>query len=546
MKRGGENQNHRDLYKIKKGRIKHMKNELKKVTEEWMSLERKTLEQRKIAETFYDEKLMQLIEKEFIKKNKSKIFEKVEYLIISVGTSYEPLVLSINLFNPRKILFLYTDVTEEILNKIVKYCTLDMTRFQKKRVHETDPTDIYREIKQAYLEWKRPQKLYIDFTGGTKSMSAAAAMAGAVIDVQMVYVGTSDYLVDFRKPYPGSETLYFIENPLAIFGDLEIEKAMILFDRANFSGAREKLEILKERIPDPNLRQQLNFIYLLAAMYEHWDALEFSDAYKISMQLNRELCRDSRLHKTFILMDYVHQLQRQGEVLEALQEIPMLIKEKRNLDILESDRHIFPLMFTMYTNAQLRENQEKYDMATLLLYRLLEMIEQRRLAIYGLYVSKMDYMNFKIPRKKGTVDKKTSEINAFTSAQRRDWLKEEVYQLKRQIFPKVENRYLPEQVSLLEGFIILSALGDKVCETKGGKPVDKLKRIRAMVFLRNNSIFAHGLGPVSKQDYLRFKSFVQELFQEFCEIEKLDFDRNLKDNRWLNPVKSEYYSKLGV
>lgn len=49
---------------------------------------------------------------------------------------------------------------------------------------------------------------------------------------------------------------------MSIFGDLEIEKAMVLFDRANFSGAREKLEELKEQIPDPNLRQQMNFIYL--------------------------------------------------------------------------------------------------------------------------------------------------------------------------------------------------------------------------------------------------------------------------------------------
>ena len=31
-----------------------MKNELKKVTEEWMRLERMTLEQRKNAEAFYD------------------------------------------------------------------------------------------------------------------------------------------------------------------------------------------------------------------------------------------------------------------------------------------------------------------------------------------------------------------------------------------------------------------------------------------------------------------------------------------------------------
>lgn len=160
-----------------------MKNELKKVTEEWMRLERMTLEQRKNAEAFYDEKLMKLIEKEFLKNNKELHISDAEYLIISVGTSYEPLVLSIRFFNPHKILFLCTEVTEVVLDKIVKYCELEPSCYQKRKVHETDPTDIYREIKQAYLDWKRPEKLYIDFTGGTKSMAAAAAMAGAIIHV---------------------------------------------------------------------------------------------------------------------------------------------------------------------------------------------------------------------------------------------------------------------------------------------------------------------------------------------------------------------------
>lgn len=517
-----------------------MRSELKTVTEEWMQLERMTLEQRKVAEHFYDERLMKLIEKEFIKKNKSKLIEPVEYLIMSVGTSYEPLVLSIKLFKPKRILFLYTEITESILNKIVKYCDLDMTRFQKVKVHETSPIDIYREIKQAYLVWKRPKKLYINFTGGTKAMSAAAAMAGSVIDVQMVYVGCTDYLVDFRKPYPGSETVYFIENPLEIFGDLEIEKAMVLFNKANFSGAREKLEILKERIPDPNLRQQLNFVYLLASMYEHWDSLEFTNAYEVAVQLNKELWRDSKLHRTFILMDYIGKLKYQEALLGALKEIPVLIKEKKNFDVLCNDTYIIPLMFTMYTNAMLREEQEKYDMATLLLYRLLEMIEQRRLAMYDLYVSKADYTKYKF------LAAEQLKLNDLTPYDKKEWLKDAVYQIKIKLFPRAENKYLPEQISLLEGFIILLALQDEICLAKSGKHIDKLKRIRSMVFLRNNSIFAHGLGPVPKEDYLKFKSFVQKLFQEFCVIENIDFKAYLEAISWLNPVESEYYSKLEV
>lgn len=85
-------------------------------------------------------------------------------------------------------------------------------------------------------------------------MSAAAAMAGAVIDIQLIYVGSNHYLPDFRKPCPGSETLFYIANPLSVFGDLEIEKAFTLFRKKNYSGAREKLEYLKEVVPEPNIR----------------------------------------------------------------------------------------------------------------------------------------------------------------------------------------------------------------------------------------------------------------------------------------------------
>lgn len=505
-----------------------------------MQLERKTLRQRKEAELFYAEKLMKLVEKTFIGKNKEKVTKQVEYLIISVGTSYEPLVLSIKLFQPHRILFLYTEVTEVILNKIVSYCELDITRFQKCKVHETNPLDIYREIKQAYLQWGRPEKLYIDFTGGTKSMSAAAAMAGAVIDVQMVYVGTDDYLVDFRKPYPGSETLYYIDNPLAVFGDLEIEKAMVLFDRANFSGAREKLAILKEQIPDPNLRQQLNFIYLLAEVYEHWDALEFAYAYEVVARLEHELKRDSRLHSTFVLMDYIRKIEQQKNILESLREIPGLLAERKNLMILRDEKYMYPLMFTMYSNALLRENQEKYDMATLLLYRLLEMIEQRRLSRYNLYVSKMVYENIVF------CSEQQRKYNDFSGLQKREWMKEAVYEIKKQLFPKTDNRYLSEQVSLVEGFIILTALEDEICQDGKITGLMKLKRIRSMVFLRNNSIFAHGLGPVLKEDYLRFRLFIEEIFQEFCQIEGINFKEYLSDITWVNPTKSRYYSKLEV
>lgn len=372
-----------------------MKKDLKKMTEEWMQMERKTPDQRRQADEFYENKLMALIEGEFIKKNKKQIYEKAEYFVISVGTSCEPIELNLKLFSPKRILFLYTRQTEKILNKIVQYCALEPDAYEKSRVSETDPLDIYREIKRYYLEWKKPEKMYIDITGGTKAMSAAAAMAGAVIDIQLVYVGTNDYLADFRKPNPGSETLFYINNPLAVFGDLEIEKAFALFEKHNYAGAKEKLAVLKENIPDPNTRQQLNFVYLLAETYEAWDALDFVPAYQDITILNRQLRRDRKMHQTFLIMDFCERLERQEEILELLHKIPALVRERKNMEILKNKELITALMFTMCQNGNIREQQEKYDMSTLLFYRLLEMIEQRRLAVYHLYVSRMEYSEIK-------------------------------------------------------------------------------------------------------------------------------------------------------
>lgn len=516
-----------------------MNQELISATEKWKSLERKTEKQREKAEAYYETKLMKLIEKEFIANNSSKVYEKIEYLIMSVGTSYEPLVLNIQLLQPRRILFLYTEKTEHILEKIVQYCKLDVMRFSKREVDGTDPVDIYKEVKNAYLKWNRPEKMYIDFTGGTKSMSAAAAMAGAVINVQLLYIGSGEYLSDFRKPNPGTETLYYISNPMEIFGDLEIEKAFALFDKHNYAGARKKLEELKESVPTPDIRQQLSFVYYLALTYEYWDALEFHKAYEAICKLTRALERDWRLNQKFLMMDFLQILKKQESILKQLNQLPDLIRAKKNMDILQEKEYIIPLMFTMYANAGIREKQQKYDMATLLLYRLLEMIEQRRLSVYHIYVSDAKYneIHYNLKRQ--------PELKGLDSAGQLRRLKETVVSIRKELFRGNVSSYLSEQISLLDGFILLLALNDEISETRSGKPVDKLKRIRAMVYLRNNSIFAHGLGPVAVEDFTKFRDFVEEMFREFCQIEQIDFESYVRDMEWQNPMRSQNYIRVG-
>ena len=507
-----------------------MKTPLREMTEQWMQLERKTLEQRKLADQFYDNNLMKLIEEDYCERNKDYVFEEVDYLVMSVGTSYEPLVLNIILLKPKKILFLYTRRSEQVLNKIVRYCGLEAHQYQKKPVDEKDPLTIYREIKTSYLEWGAPDKIYIDFTGGTKAMSAAAAMAGALVNIQLIYVGTDHYLTDFRKPDPGTEELIYIDNPITVFGDLEIEKAMVLFNEHNYAGVREKLSHLKDSVPEPDTRQQLEFAYLLAEAYEAWDALDFITASEKMDKLNACLKRDARTHRRFLMMDYRDTLGCQGDLLRCLYHIPEKISDRKQPEILGDKDTMTALMFTMYQNASIREYQEKYDMASLLMYRLLEMIEQRRLMEYGLYASRMDYSKLDIGK---------IQVKEYANIEK---INENLVRIKEAVFRRSASPYLPDQVSLLEGYMLLLAMGDSICQSDTGRPIDFIKKTRGMVYLRNNSIFAHGLGPVGKDNYLKFSRFVTEVFQRYCGLEKIDFYKVKNDIRFLNPMESKYYS----
>lgn len=98
---------------------------LHELTEKWMAMERKTFQQREKAERYYEKYLMQPIIENYKERNSDLVFEQVDYLIMSVGTSYEPIVLNISLLQPKRILFLYTEQTEKTLNKIVSFLNLD-------------------------------------------------------------------------------------------------------------------------------------------------------------------------------------------------------------------------------------------------------------------------------------------------------------------------------------------------------------------------------------------------------------------------------------
>jgi len=92
----------------------------------------------------------------------------------------------------------------------------------------------------------------------------------------------------------------------------------------------------------------------------------------------------------------------------------------------------------LYQNAMRREKQEKYEMASLLLYRILEIVEQKRLWNYGVDTSDADFTKL-------CEDEKV--------------LLEKANKIIRSVKGFNEWKQLDKKISLLAGYILLAAVG---------------------------------------------------------------------------------------
>lgn len=394
-----------------------------------------------------------------------------------------------------KVLILYTNQSLCLLDDVIEFTKLKPSQYTTTQIDSENPLQLYQEIKNTYEKWNRPKNIFVDFTGGTKSMSAGCAMAGVAIKAKLVYIA-GDYIKSLRKPEPGSEQLLIVDDPYTDFGDLDREQAVALFNNMDYTSAYRIFDELDQRT---NTKDYGALKYLSKA-YESWDSLDIDGAISNMSKCIEITSIVEKLNKKFILAEYKDVLCRQIEVLQVLREI------HNNNKSLEHKAVVFDnigyLIANLYQNALRREKQGKYEMASLLFYRILETIEQKRLWNFGIDTSNADYSNLSIDKESLLL--KTNNIRA-------------------RIYNSGRNEQLDNKISLLAGYILLAALGDDIIKAnKPGKEIDLLKNLRNKVDARNNSIFAHGYEFIDDKKYNDFKKVVVGYIDKFFEIEKID------------------------
>jgi len=157
-------------------------------------------------------------------------------------------------------------------------------------------------------------------------MAAGCAMAGSAIGAKLIYIA-GNFLTDLRKPEPGSEKLCYIDDPYTVFGDLEREQAISLFNKMDYVSAYRIFEELEQRVPGTKEYSALKYI---SKAYNAWDSLDISGAADNLSKCYEIVVTEGKIDKSFVLNSHIEKLEKQLGVIRVLEKF---IAVKKRLKI---------------------------------------------------------------------------------------------------------------------------------------------------------------------------------------------------------------------
>lgn len=415
--------------------------------------------------------------------------QEVKVMIITVGGSPEPIIKSINSYRPETVYFIPSESSmTSIIDIMVK---LDFKPIQKIKPI-LDPNniiecykiiaDVCNEIQNTNIE---PQKVIADYTGGTKSMSAALVLAASGRGYYFSYIGgTIRDKEGLGIVTSGNEKLYSMLDPREIFKIDEKNNIKNYFNSYRFSVAVENCEKI---IAATDNKKEKTFYTLLKQLiqgYQNWDIFDHKEASKligdsISDFENILPFLENKNIEVFI--------SKSIEASNYLGELKGLVsKNKYGINNF--------VIKDLIANAKRRYQECKYDDAIARLYRVLEMIAQNAI-----------FIKFK------------HTTSAFPIAEIPETLKEEYSQ--KYISKKDKNKL---EFGSFAAFKLLNEL-----DINEGKVfVQNETEFRTILEQRNRSILAHGSVPINKDSFEKFLNLITEKFEisdlpEFPIIEEL-------------------------
>lgn len=204
-------------------------------------------------------------------------------LVSMLGLSWQPVALMAAWARPERMLVLGTERSlamrvdgEGVLSLVARVGHISRDCIEVVHVEDPGEAEIYRAVRDFLRRTEiPPREIFVDFTGGKKSMSASTALAAFLAGTPLVYVDYGEYHPVKRIPVAGTEYPRLLTNPLEVLGDLELRDIFRAFNRSDFVEAQHLAEKLAQRLYEP---REAECLANLAAGYAAWDRFNFSEA----------------------------------------------------------------------------------------------------------------------------------------------------------------------------------------------------------------------------------------------------------------------------
>lgn len=382
-------------------------------------------------------------------------------MLVTVGvgpTVADGIAFAIRSAHPNFVLFLVTAESEsKTLPEVVSKAGIAEGEYACRRIlGENDvercALDCAEAIRHLVRREYAPEEIVADFTSGTKAMSAGLVAAGLEQEVgQLSYVhgerGESGRVVSGTER---SERL----KPNRLMARRDLRRAIDLFNTLRYDTCIDVLQGATRRTALPQIREQAGALKRLSEAYRAWDRFDHKTALDILVGLTGEpnlaewgLKKQVERHKAFLYR---------------------LLKEKYT-----QDRAV-----DLWNNAERRAGEGRFDDATARLYRLLEYIAQVKLC-----------------REHRGLETGNLDVNNLPEG-------------LREAYGKPSGRSGRVELGLVEAYGLLRDLEDPV----GGRFMEDFEASdgpKGVLGLRNNSILAHGFGPVGEPGYGRACALVR-------------------------------------